>query len=130
MSLVREGDGLLPIVYCNLFCHEADGELSQRRCQRRAGLQEGATGVCDTEQGSPAGTDEECAVSCAAALKPVPPRSEGAELEGENKRGGGVTLSHLRGRWGWGSSAVMLLYCTLHLLGLSLANICVCTVHT
>jgi hypothetical protein len=47
-------------------------------------------------------------------------RSKGAELEGENKRGGGVG-------GGWGSSEVMLLYRTLHLLGLSLANICVCT---
>ncbi len=44
-------------------------------------------------------------------------RSKGAELEGENKRGGGVG-------GGWGT---MLLYRTLHLLGLSLANICVCT---
>ncbi len=57
-------------------------------------------------------------------------RSEEAELEGENKRGGGgggVTLPHWRGWWGWGSSAVMLLYRTPHLLGLSLANIWVCT---
>jgi hypothetical protein len=48
-------------------------------------------------------------------------KSKGAELEGENKRGGGVTLPHWRGWWGWGSSAVMLLYRTRHLLGLSLA---------
>jgi hypothetical protein len=34
-------------------------------------------------------------------------RSEGAELEGENKRGGGgVTLPYQRGWWGWGSRAV------------------------
>jgi hypothetical protein len=44
-------------------------------------------------------------------------RSEEAELEGENKTGGG---------WrGWRGEG--LLYRTLHLLGLSLATICVCT---
>ncbi len=55
-------------------------------------------------------------------------RSKGAELEGENKRGGGVRgyFTALEGLVGWGSSAVMLLYRTLQLLGLSLANICVC----
>ncbi len=47
-------------------------------------------------------------------------RSEVAELEGENKRGGGV-----EGLGGGGGEG--LLYRTLHLLGLSLANICVCT---
>jgi hypothetical protein len=82
-------------------------------------------------------------------------RSDGAELEGENKRGGRVEgwrgggvegvegvegwrgggggggvrgyFTPLEGLVGVGSSAVMLLYRTLHLLGLSLANICVCT---
>jgi hypothetical protein len=34
---------------------------------------------------------------------------------------------HRRGWWGCGSSSVMLLYRTLHLLGLSLFNIRVCT---
>ncbi len=39
-------------------------------------------------------------------------RSEGAESEGENKKGGGMeglrgeTLLHWRVWWGWGSSAV------------------------
>ncbi len=47
-------------------------------------------------------------------------RREGAELKRENERGGRVG-------GGWESSAIMLPYHTLHLLGLSLANICVCT---
>ncbi len=55
-------------------------------------------------------------------------------MEGDNKRcegvdgveGLGVTLPHWRGGWGWVSSVIMLLYRTLHLLGLSLANICEC----
>jgi hypothetical protein len=34
---------------------------------------------------------------------------------------------HWRGWWGWGSSAVMLLFRTLHILGLFLANLCVFT---
>jgi hypothetical protein len=42
--------------------------------------------------------------------------------------GGGVRgyFTALEGLVGVGSSAVMLLYCTLHFLGLTLANICVC----
>ncbi len=52
------------------------------------------------------------------------------EARGPSGRGRIKGVERWRGWWGWGSSAVMLLYRTLHLLGLSLANICVLCMHT
>ncbi len=57
----------------------------------------------------------------------------GGGVEGWRDGGGGGVRGYftaLEGLVGVGNSAVMLLYRTLHLLGLSLANICVCTLHT